>query len=163
MDICKNARITYNFLINIFKRKKIEIDLLTIYKFLGILTVTKEYQLSNGKCFAFSGLTFPDFVELWLRRDISISFQSIFLRSFDQYFKENIAKYINTLISNQQILVRMNAFSSIKDILFQEAWNILRQLKEYFPDDEKIPFPEHYSQVDRFKIRDYLEDNGVHQ
>jgi len=163
MDICKNARITYNFLINIFKRKKLEIDLLTIYKFLGILTVTKEYQLSNGKCFAFSGLTFPDFVELWLRRDISISFQSIFLRSFDQYFKENIAKYINTLISNQQILVRMNAFSSIKDILFQEAWNILRQLKEYFPDDEKIPFPEHYSQVDRFKIRDYLEDNGVHQ
>ena len=137
--------------------------MLTIYKFLGILSVTKEYQLSNGKYFAFSGLTFPDFVELWLRRDISISFQNIFLGSFDQYFKENIAKYINTLISNQQILVRMNAFSSIKDILFREAWNILRQLKEYFPDDEKIPFPEHYSQVDRFKIKDYLEDNGVHQ
>jgi len=163
MDICKNARITYNFLINIFKRKKIEIDLLTIYKFLGILSVTKEYQLSNGKCFTFSKLTFPDFVELWQQRDISISFQNIFLGSFDQYFKENIKMYINTLTSNQQLLLQMNAHSSIKDILFQEAWNILRQLKEYFPDDEKIHLPENYLLVDRFKIRDYLEDNGVHQ
>ena len=72
--------------------------------------------------------------------------------------------YINTLTSNPQILVRMNAFSSIKDVLFQEAWNILRQLKEYFPDDEKIHLPEeNYLLVDRFKIRDYLEANGVHQ
>jgi len=165
MDICKNARITYNFLINIFKRKKIEIDLLTIYKFLGILSVTKEYQLSNGKCFAFSRLTFPDFVELWKQGDISISisFQNIFLGSFDQYFKENIKMYINTLTSKPQLLGQMNVFSSIKDILFLEAWNILRQLKEYFPDDEKIHLPENYLLVDRFKIRDYLEDNGVHQ
>jgi hypothetical protein len=135
-----------------------EIDLLTIYKFLGLLSVTKEYQLSNGKSFAFNMLTFPDFLELWQLRE----FQNIFLVSFDPYFKENITMYINTLTSNYRPdLLDINI--NIRNVLFLEAWNILKQLKEYFPDDEKIPFPEHYSQVDRFKIKDYLEENGVHQ
>ena len=157
-DICRNAEITYSFLINIYKNKKMEIDLLTIYKFLGLLSVTKEYQLSNGKSFAFNMLTFPDFLELWQLRE----FQNIFLVSFDPYFKENITMYINTLTSNHRPnLLDINI--NIRNVLFLEAWNILKQLKEYFPDDEKIPFPEHYSQVDRFKIKDYLEGNGVHQ
>lgn len=159
MDICKNSKITYNFLINVFKRKRIEINLLAICKFLGILTVTKEYTLSNNKVFRFSKLTFYDFIELWQLQE----FQNIFLSNFDPYYKINIAMYIDILISSVKILENIDKFSSIKNILLQEVWNILKQLKEFFPEDTKIPFPESHILIDRFMIREFLELNGVYQ
>jgi hypothetical protein len=153
-DICKNANITYTFLINIFKRQKMEIDLLTIYKFLGIITINIDYTLVNGIIFQFNNITFQDFIKLWQQKD----FQYIYLSMFDPYYKDNITIYTNFLTSNIDILARINDSTSIKNVLFQEAFNVFTQLHEYFPDDKLIHLPANASLINRFEINEYIVD-----
>lgn len=162
-DYCKSSLNLYNFLINDFKNRAIEIELLTIYKMIGLFTVSKEYILLNGRKFTFKDMTLSAFMELWFS---SREFQGIFQSSFDTYFRHNIIKFINNFMEKysmpENTVGIMNSFT-MTDAIKKDVWDILVKLNEYFPDDiNRVIPPEHYSEVDRLKIRDYIEFNGVH-
>lgn len=163
VDYCNSSMNLYNFLINDYKMHVVEIDLLTIYKMMGLFTISKEYILLDGTKFIFKEMKLLTFIELW---NTHREFHYILYSSFDPYFRHNITKFINNFIAKysmpENTVGIMNSFT-ITDAIKKDVWEILVKLNEYFPDDiNRVIPPEHYLEVDRLKIRDYIEFNGVH-
>ena len=156
-DICKNAEITYNFLATLYKVQVCNMDLVTIFKFLGLLNITKAYDFGSSGKIVFGNLQFTDFVRL-CERPIFIK---MFANNFDNYFLHNIIAYITKLVKNPKILSRISENNNIREILLLEAIEIFRTLREYFPEDV-IDLGDHSERTLKDNIREYLRKNNVH-
>ena len=156
-DICKNAEITYNFLVTLYKVQVCNMDLVTIFKFLGLLNITKAYDFGSSGKIVFGNLQFTDFVRLCERP----VFIKMFADNFDNYFLHNIIAYITKLVKNPKILSRIEENNNIREILILEAIEIFRTLQEYFPEDE-IDLGDHSERTLKDNIREYLKTNKVH-
>lgn len=156
-DICKNAEITYNFLATLYKVQVCNMDLVTIFKFLGLLNITKAYDFGSSGKIVFGNLQFTDFVRLCERP----VFIKMFADNFDNYFLHNIIAYITKLVKNPKILSRISENNNIRKILLSEAIEIFRTLREYFPEDE-IDLGDHSERTLKDNIRAYLDKNKVH-
>jgi len=156
-DICKNAEITYNFLATLYKVQVCNMNLVTIFKFLGLLNITKAYDFGASGKIVFGNLQFTDFVRL-CERPIFIK---MFANNFDNYFLHNIIDYITKLVKNPKILSRISENNNIREILLLEAIEIFRTLREYFPEDV-IDLGDHSERTLKDNIREYLRKNNVH-
>jgi len=156
-DICKNAEITYNFLATLYKVQVCNMDLVTIFKFLGLLNITKAYDFGSSGKIVFGNLQFTDFVRLCERP----VFIKMFANNFDNYFLHNIIDYITKLVKNPKILSRISENNNIREILLLEAIEIFRTLREYFPEDV-IDLGDHSERTLKDNIREYLDKNKVH-
>ena len=154
-DICPYSENTYKFITTLYKTKKMEINLLAIYKFLGVLTISMEYRISNA-VFKFSELSFSQFLIFWTLDE----FKKIFMYMFDPYYRDNIMMYMELLTSNVEIITSITYYTSIKEILLQEAFNIFKHLKDYFPEDN-IVLPDVPKLMDRSIIKTYHADNNL--
>jgi len=156
-DIYKNAEITYNFLATLYKVQVCNMNLVTIFKFLGLLNITKAYDFGSSGKIVFGNLQFTDFVKL-CERPIFIK---MFADNFDNYFLHNIIDYITKLVKNPKILSRISENNNIREILLLEAIEIFRTLQEYFPEDV-IDLGDHSERTVKDTIRSYLDKNKVH-
>lgn len=156
-DICKNAEITYKFLTTLYKVQVCNMDLVTIFKFLGLLNITKAYDFGSSGKIVFGNLQFTDFVKLCELP----AFIKMFANNFDEYFKYNIIAYITKLVKNPKILSRIEHNNNIREILLLEAIEIFRTLQGYFPEDI-TDLGDFSERTMKDNIRTYLKKNNVH-
>jgi hypothetical protein len=156
-DVCSKSESKFNFLRTLYKVNSVNITLLTIYKMLGMLSITKIYTLQSGKTFTFNDLTFHSLIKLWSEPD----FHNLYIYNFDTYYEPNIRYYMNSLVHNNAILADVKNNTLLKDILLEEAKKIINKLNEYFPKNPIILKDNNLITI-RDKIRNYIEENGTY-
>lgn len=157
-DFCPYAKNTCIFLKTLYKTYAINIAFIAIYKILGLLSITKAYVLRSDKMITFKDMMFNDMVHLINRET---GFLSLMVNCFDPYYEYQIRKYILTIINDESILAKVQNNTLLKEILLQDAINIINQLNEYFPDNQII-LPSRELMIIRDKIREYIQANGVY-
>ena len=155
IDVCPKSLQALRYLKTLYKVRACNIAFVAIYKMLGMLTITKPYNLPSGKIITFNNMTFDKLKQLWQEP----GFINMLTDNFDAYYKANITHYLNSLILNQHMPVQNNI--TLEVILLVDIREMISKLNEYFPE-EAIILADGETRTLRDKMREYMEKNNTY-